>query len=335
MGDFPALRVWDVRTAKELWSLTEQTEKLVLPSNLLLVQCLAFFPDSSRMVVCLGPGSGPLQIYETATGKRVGAFDEASRDADAVMISTDGAWALTLRAAATETHGVELWSTATGKLDPVRSERAIQHSRFCPDGRLVIEPSGTQGEVIVFRPDRAYPNLTKLVRRLWSVEPWYLDYADSRDGKYQVSESGENSLEKKAYLVLRSAATGEEIRRFDRREGGIDIAISRGESYALAFSLDGKCVLSADGDAMLRRWDVETGHLVWAITAANSIPTCAFSDDARLLVTACGEDRPRPPAPYRQISIKIWDAEKGALLHEVVKPQEPPQPRDSGPLIMQ
>ncbi len=69
----------------------------------------------------------------------------------------------------------------------------------------------------------------------------------------------------------------------------------------IAFSPDGRRVVSVCADGDVRVWDAGTGHLLRQITGhPERVPSVAFSPDGRRLVTAC-DDR----------VIRVWDVESG------------------------
>ena len=70
------------------------------------------------------------------------------------------------------------------------------------------------------------------------------------------------------------------------------------EITGLAFSPDGRRLVTGDGENLIRMWDVETGNLALTLTGhKGEVCAIAFSPDGRWFVSA-SHDR----------TLKIWDA---------------------------
>lgn len=96
--------------------------------------------------------------------------------------------------------------------------------------------------------------------------------------------------------VLWDLNTGKEVRFF---EGHI------GDIMALAFSPDGRCLLTASIDRTARIWDVNTGRELRVLTGHSDLLVCAsWSPDGRYVVTGSGDKTAR-----------MWEANTGKLVH--------------------
>jgi WD40 repeat protein len=80
-----------------------------------------------------------------------------------------------------------------------------------------------------------------------------------------------------------------------------------GTIFSVAFSPDGKKIVSASKDITARIWDAETGKVLKKLEGHTDVLRAAvFSPDGKKIVTASGDNTAR-----------IWDAESGTELHKL------------------
>ena len=73
---------------------------------------------------------------------------------------------------------------------------------------------------------------------------------------------------------------------------------------ALAFSPDGKILVSGSSDDTLRKWDTNTGSTVHQLAGhTNDITTVAFSRDGKMIASGSKDD-----------SVRLWEAKTGRFL---------------------
>lgn len=89
-------------------------------------------------------------------------------------------------------------------------------------------------------------------------------------------------------VTLWDATTGENIRTLSKNDAYVN---------SVAFSPDGKTLLSSDRYKMVRGWDVQTGALLWEVEATSAIGAVAFSPDGKTFAGVAQEG-----------SVNIWDA---------------------------
>lgn len=106
----------------------------------------------------------------------------------------------------------------------------------------------------------------------------------------------------RGYAILETQ-TGKVIRNLEDHPGDIK---------SLAFSPDGLRFASASSDGIVRVWETESRRLVWGKLANDrGTNVVAFSPDGKLLLSAGDNENDVNP-------IKVWDADKGDLLKEVL-----------------
>ena len=124
-------------------------------------------------------------------------------------------------------------------------------------------------------------------------------------GRTSSSPRGASSMQsgrEGAFVNIWDAATGELLRSLGgpdghRRPGGLGIG-------ALAFSPDGKTLISGSDDKTIKLWDLETGHVLKTFEGHTGVVRgVAFSPDGRRIASA-SSDR----------TVKLWDVESGDAL---------------------
>ncbi|MSR56288.1 MAG: serine/threonine protein kinase [Planctomycetaceae bacterium] len=109
------------------------------------------------------------------------------------------------------------------------------------------------------------------------------------------------SNDPQGYLRIVNAQTGEIVRRFPEGDHDADRPGHRGEVFSVAFSRDGRRLLSTSYDKTARLWDVETGRELQAYAGHNWwVWQAAFSPDDSQFVTVSHDG-----------TAIVWDVESG------------------------
>jgi WD40 repeat protein len=232
---YQILRAWDLKTPKDLWRFEAKEG---------IGSVLTLSPDG-KMLASAGRGRTIL-VIDATTGKEIGQLGASGWTIDAVAFSSD---AQTL-AACSDHENFDRWEIATGKLIQhfTFADYTAQSGTLSPDGRLlavsgfddtirgfsirVIDISSRR-EICRFPKRRVYP----------PVSP--ISMVFSPDGK-TLAWSGQTDS-----LNLVEVRTGQERCQF---------AGHRETIYSMAFSPDGKFLVSGSGDTTALVWDL-TGRL--------------------------------------------------------------------------
>jgi WD40 repeat protein len=244
------------------------------------------------------PGAFRVQIWDAETGREMSRFPGRapafqSADGGRVLIGDDGGRALVLWDVSSRTE----LARGLGHTDATFSMAITQDGRYAVSGgndntarlwrlpeprvaRPLLAPSPVveaklplkDGECHVFRGHR----------------DGLLALAVSPDGKYAVT-GGSFPENKDGALLMWDLHTGKEVKRFHGHDHSKVKTV-----YNVAFSPDGKKLLSASADGTARLWDVERGiEKAWlgVVRPDYWVFAVAFTPDGKQAVV--GSERPR------------------------------------------
>ena len=175
-------------------------------------------------------------------------------------------------------------------------------SPFSPDGKRLLSGSwdGTLGTLKLWDLETGRALRTLTAHSATGQTAGITSVAFSPDGKRLLSGSDAFPGSDDFTLNLWDAATGKEIRTFTRTWLEKDGHIC-GET-SVAFSPDGKRLLSGSYDRTLKLWDAETGaDLRTFIGHTEHFTSVAFSPDSTRLLSGSADK-----------TLKLWDAATGA-----------------------
>jgi WD40 repeat protein len=267
------------KTAR-LWETATGTELARFSGRINLPWSAAFSPDARFIVVSHRDGTA--RLWEGATGEQVYAYSGHGHWVTSAAYSADGARLLT----GSWDTGVRVWDAASGERLQMFDElgEPVTSVAFSPDGARVLA-GGWDGAV-----------------KLWDARSGAV--MQSFAGRGEPSDSTAFSPDgrfvascRDGRAVLWDAATGAEVRTF---AGHMELL----EVRALAFSPDGRLLLTGGGDATAKLWDVASGAELRTFSGhGDTVDAVAFSPDGRLVLTASSDQTAR-----------IWDAATGAEL---------------------
>jgi len=311
-------RVWSVETGKQS----------VILGHGDVVTSAAFSPDGQRIVTASDDNTVP--IWDAQMGERIVTLSGRT-----AVYSPDGRSIVT-----SDGDTARIWNADNGKLAMVlRGHRSrVTGAVFSPDGRSVLTASddktarlwsagtetNTQMAVLaahtgsagraVFSPDgrRALTASDDNSVRLWDAEAGRQIATFTRAGSGMAAFSPDGRLvaiPDNNTVVVRDANTGE---REDRIFQGHSAAVQ-----SVAFSADGRRIVTASDDRTARVWDLQTGGQIAALTEHTApVRSAVFSPDGLRVVST--------QTPQRSGNVTIvtsndsvallWDALSGRVI---------------------
>jgi RNA polymerase sigma factor (sigma-70 family) len=283
-GGGKGLRLWDLATGKLLVEGKGERDEVI--------ECLAFSPDGKK--IASAGTTSPLRLWDAATGRPQWVESSAVKGRISALAFDRESKTL----AAFDEHGLSLVDAATGKGESRRWNMKRDyplHAAFAPDGRTlavafppIIRPKKLDG--IVCLVDVA---TLKEVRQLAPEKEGgggdaFQSLAIAPSGKVLATTNGRGAVR------LWDTDTGKELRRCQGGriiasalafsadgkmlaglDGGVvrmwetasgkEVSLSGGEGHrkgvsAVAFTSDGRTLISRGWDGFVRLWDSATGE---------------------------------------------------------------------------
>jgi WD40 repeat protein/serine/threonine protein kinase len=310
------VQVWSVGEAGEWTCETTITVGPPFP----LRRYIQALPDGRR-IVSAGQDRKEITVHDLESGVEVLRMtaDSNLTGGQPLAVSPDGKRLASLHAS----EHIGIWDLEQGKLiQRIRSPLKVLLSvGFSPDGRYLV--CGTdQGFVVhttsplaqwslvkldsvvnlAFSPDSqllAFSTITRKVR-LWNLttqtELVTLDHADRAEGLLAFSSDGSQlvSAGRESIKVWRVGALPER-----------QVLAGHGDSIpCVAFSPDGRWLVSGSKDSTARLWDTTNGRLARTWPLKGQVQSVAFSPDGRLVATGDW-------GPVTAPNLNLWDMESG------------------------
>lgn len=279
-------QVWDIQTNQEIVRFEE-------------VSSAIYSPDG-RYIAALGENG--VQLWDSR--QRVGSppiyYDDPVHT---VAFSPDGQYLISTGFDFSKGY----WSSPPGEPMRLWHESRSYVLAISSDSRYVASGDGLgSGELLIFdmqQPERSLDGPAWIYGRYWigsgnlpNGPSTFLSAAFSPDSRYVATAtaySGDTAVDSVARLW--SLEPNEllelpELEQF-RHEGNV---------LSVAFSPDGRSLLTASEDDSARIWDIESGQETGRFTHRDDVGTAQFSPDGRSIVTASLDNTAR-----------LWNVQSG------------------------
>ena len=226
----------------EIWSFPSAEKILKIDAE--NIQDVDFSADGSQIVG--GDTFGQVHVWDASDGKKLLTFKGHSSEAGCVAASPTGR-----KIVSGDSSGVvKLWDSGSPQISPpIKAHDGVVFGlAISPDGRRLVTSGKTDRKLVVWDAQTGVPTSTI------STENIVNQVAFSPDGRQFVTGGGSYQ---EPELWVWDTTTGQ---RLQELEGHAD------EIKAVAFSADGRKVVSGDDERVVKVWDVASGKATLSIT---------------------------------------------------------------------
>jgi WD40 repeat protein len=271
------------------WDATKGQRLRILPGHDGLVTDVAFSPDD-RYLASVGEDK-VVRLWEAASGREVLSLRGHTKWCRSVAFSPDGrriasaGWDATIRLwDATPLRGDE----DQGVLTFSQHADEVSTMAISPDGQRVASAGPAAGRIAL--PVRVWDVRSGLVSTEFTGHAVAVFSAAWHPDGRRIASSGWNEGRTRIVVKVWDAQTARDAFGLAPGPGG--------ETFAMAFSPDGRHLVTGGSSRVVQVWDAQTGEFVSTLGAHDrAIRGLAFSPDGRHLASVSGDSK-----------MKLWDA---------------------------
>jgi len=266
---------WDVEEGREIRNFNTN-----IIHNYYWLFSVAFSRDGRRVIS--GLSNGTIKLFDTNTGQELRTFSGHSEEVTSVAFNPDG----TQIASCSKDGTIKIWDTETGR------EIRTFPDQYCYSS-IVFTPNGKH----IFNG-----------RYIMDIETGNKNFtAEGNEDVIAINNDGSQIL----YTSLRESAVRDgrniilidmvswTMRTFDGHSGTV---------LSVAFSPDGKQIVSGSLDRTIKLWDAETGNEIRTFSGHTShVFSVSFSPDGRQILS-CSADG----------TIRLWDVLTGREIAQFI-----------------
>jgi len=292
------LRVWDAGSGAELRRQT----------GFPWFKACAFSPDGRRMV-SVNVNERTVKVWDADSGAELGTLTGHADSVQAVAYSPDGQRIVS----ASDDGTLKVWDAGMIGIEPATQTghtTFVLACAFSPDGQRIVSASGDN--TLKIWDTESGTELRTLTTRTAGILSFNWG-AFSPDGRRIVSaglpeQRSAHSRTSAGLLTMPGVAPGNpQLTVWDAESGAVLRSLTghARQTYACAFSPDGRRIVSAGDGGLLTVWDAESGAELRTLLTRHHGPVhgLAFSPDGQRILSRGTDDL-----------LKVWDAESGAVL---------------------
>lgn len=279
---------WD-NTAR-IWDISPELSHLKFEGHLDMVNDATFSPDGK--LIASASNDNTIRVWDAISGQQTMVLDGHTGDVCSAVFSPDGKQI----ASSSDDGTIRLWDVTSGRqifILELESNSYPNSVAFNSDGKLIFS-AWSDNTIRIWDAVSGIPVLTQ--------ENYGFDincndhfFTFSPDIK-QITSGGWGDI------IIWDVLSGQPLQTL---KGHTDIVQS------VAYSPDGKQIVSASWDNTVRIWNAISGELIQVLngqtaSAITVFTSAAFSPDGKLVVTAVLDD---------SNSIIIWDVDSGLPIH--------------------
>ena len=274
------VKIWEVESGRELRTLSGHTDTVL---------SIAFSPDGKHIVS--GSDDNSVQIWDVESGNKLQGF--SGRRA---AYSPDGRYIAFVASGGGRT--IKIWDVNRGRELRTLSGHtdSVLSIAYSPDGKYIVTGSANNDKTVKIWDANSGRELRTLSGHYGGVG----SVAYSPDGRYIVSSNGGYVVTERNTIKKWDANSGNEVWSFSppAPQGRYNY------SNSVAYSPDGKYIVSCDLDGKVRIYNSESGVLLQTLSGHDqSAESVAYSPDGKYIVSGAYGG-----------NIRLWDIENGNVL---------------------